>query len=398
MKRLKILLLVVTSTALQVVASDAFGQELGANFNHSPHNIDFEYLGKSTVDWIRTTPRVFQYINGRRDIDSDDGLAKLIEAGERGYRLAFGYRWDFRQHNVRVPPPGSAQESEYFEYARRMLERIGPHVQILKLGNEPTLETLEEDMLPGPDGRIPIVVFTERLLTEVVEPHYARHSDWKRPDVYVGSLVHLYTIKARESACNEALIALAHNNDAIHGLAVNLHIFGLRGIETSFRYIRERMPDKPLIVPEFSLHRLYQQRSNERLGETPAGKAFAEKYKRDPEWKMHEWYTMANTERVSSSEWLDLMLSRPWYPVHYLQSFFKHYRQYGVVLATYPIIQQHVTENAQEDNKLWFLNPIFCPISLQLEADGTYGRNPLAYNDFIDLVEAGRPAQASLKD
>lgn len=387
------LLIIVALSALQFSPVAVHGVELGANFNHAPHHIDFDYLEKSTVDWIRTTPWVFHFLNGRRDIDTDEGLANVVEAGERGHKVAFGYRWDFRRNEMRVPAPGSAEETRLFDYARRMLERIGPHVRIMKLGNEPHLETLEEDLVPGPDGTIPIVVFTERLLTEVVEPHYAKHSSWQRPQVYVGSLVHLYTERAQESPCNEALVALARDNDAIHGLAVNLHIFGLRGIETSFEYIRERMPDKPIIVPEFSLHRMYQQRANERLGETPLGEAFATKYHRDPDWRMHQLYTLATNERITGSELLDLMVSRSWYPAHYLRSFFMYFRQYGVVLATYPILQQHVTENAEEDTRLWFLNPIFCQISLEREEDGTHGKNPLVYNDFIDLVEAGRPAK-----
>lgn len=48
-------------------ASMGCAQEIGANFNHEPEIIDLQYLRKSPVEWIRTTPYIFEYINGQKD-------------------------------------------------------------------------------------------------------------------------------------------------------------------------------------------------------------------------------------------------------------------------------------------------------------------------------------------
>src|SRR5207253_9271573 len=71
-------------------------QEIGANFHHNPEIIDITYLKKTPVEWIRSTPYIFEYINGQRDPEKETSIPKIIEANRARYHVAFATRWDFK--------------------------------------------------------------------------------------------------------------------------------------------------------------------------------------------------------------------------------------------------------------------------------------------------------------
>lgn len=370
-------------------------QEIGANFNHDPELIETGLLKRTPVEWVRTTPYIFEYIRGEKHPETAEGLANVVRAAEAGYKIAFGFRWDFRKYGLRIPAPESAEEARYFEVARSILLRMGPHIATFKLGNEPTLETMDEDMRPDAQGTVPLVRFTERLLTGVIEPHYREHGDWKRPAVYVGSLPALFEPRWQRSPAVRGLIALAQDNDAIEGLSIHLHIATEADMEESFQFVRRLMPSKPIIVPEFSLHRLYTQHLRERLGATPQGAAFAEKYHRSPAMLLHAWYSLANQHQVSSEEWLEMFASRPWFPPHFMRTYYSYFVRHSVKLATYGYVSQYAPRIVPADGMAWFINPILIPKSLPPGPDGAAPANPLWFDDFVDIVNRGRKPPAN---
>lgn len=378
--------MVLLSTGL--MKSEA--QEIGANFNHDPEIIDFEYLQKTPVEWVRTTPYIFEYIRGEKSPETEVGLQKVIEAYQRGYKIAFGFRWDFRKFKLPVPAPGSKEEKQYFDVAWRILERVGPTVKIFKLGNEPNLETLEADLQRNAEGIVPLVRFTERLLTLVVEPYYRKNKKLKRPDIYVGSLPRLFMKVEQERPGVRGLIEMAQRNKSIAGLAVHLHISDSLEMEQAFQYVRSIMPSKPIIIPEYSLFRLYNQHVSDLLGDSEKGKAFADKYGYAYSMKSYEWFSKANSSRVSSTEWNDFFASRTWFPQHFMQTYYRYFQKYGVVQATYGYLSQSAPAKMGPDSPTWFINPIFPMKSLQPQADGSYTPNPLWYDDFVDIVNRGR--------
>lgn len=373
-------------TPLLVLAAAASlqAQQVGANFNHDPELIDVAMLKRTPVEWVRTTPYIFEYIHGEKMPESSQGLANVITAAESGYHIAFGFRWDFRRYKVRIPAPGSAEEARYFDVARRMLARVGRHVEIFKLGNEPSLETLDQDMRPDSSGVVPLVRFTERLLTEVVEPLYRDNPGWKRPAVYTGSLPALFDPAMQASPAVLGLIHMAADNPAIEGLSIHLHIASEADMAESFRFVRGIMPSKPIIVPEFSLHRLYVQHMTEPLG------AFATEYGRDPDMQLHAWYSLANQHQVSPQEWAAMFDSRSWFPRHFLRTYYRHFRRNRVRLATYGYVSQYAPHVVPANGMAWFINPIFIPKSLPPAAGGLAPANPLWFDDFVSIVNLGR--------
>ncbi|MCK0137005.1 hypothetical protein [Arenibacter sp. S6351L] len=368
----------------------ARAQEIGANFNHNPEIINFDYLKKVKVEWIRTTPRIFDYIEGELELKSDTGLQKVIQAGEKGYKIAFGFRWDFKMRNKRLPEPNSEEEKLYFEYARKILQIVGPHIDIFKLGNEPNLETLPEDLLENEEGVVPLVRFTKRQLTEVVEPYFKERDSSNMPNIYIGSFPRLFMKEEQQKIGIRKMIELANNDDKITGLAVHLHISDILQIDQSFEFVRGIMPNKAIIVPEFSFHRLYLTKLSESITVNKKGKAFVRKYGHNPNWKLYQWFGHANTNRVSPEEWKDLFETLDWFPEHNLRAYYDRFRKYGVVLATYPLFQQSCPKNMTPNSPAWFINPVFYQQSLIPQNNGDYTPSPLYYEDFVSLVQRGK--------
>lgn len=375
---------------LLVAGMPVFAQEIGANFNHDPEIIDFNYLKKTPVEWIRITPYIFQYINGAKNAATEPGLGKVIEAKKQGYKVAFGFRWDFRKFGLNIPAPNSTEEKKYFEVATSILDRVGAYLDIFKLGNEPNLETKEEDLQKNSEGIVPLVRFTERLLTEVVEPWYAKHKEVKRPDIYVGSLPRLFMKEEQQKPGVRGLIDLAQHDKRIKGLSVHLHIVDSVEMQEAFTFARSIMPAKPIIIPEFSLFRLYNKHNTDQLGDSPEGIAFAKKFGYAPEMKLYEWYSKANSEQVSAEEWQAMFDSRKWFPQHFLLTYYRYFQKYGVVLATYGYLSQDAPKKMRPDSPTWFINPIFPFKSLKTQSDGVHTANPLWFDDFVSIVKKGK--------
>ena len=371
---------------LGALSNPISAQILGANFNHNAEILDVDYLKKSGASWVRATPRILDYADGKLAIKNDPANDKIIEAGKQGYKVIFGFRWDFAMHKQRIPQPGSPEETRLFDVERQLLDEVGPYIDVFTLGNEPNLETLPDDMIPDAQGHIPLVVFMERQLVMVVEPYFKQRSGKPYPQIFLGSLPALFEKKQQQIPANVALIKMAQNDPRITGFDLHLHILDFNQAAESFAFARAIMPQKPIIVTEFSLHRLFLAHRTDPLNSTPAGVAFAKKYGRDPAMKVYEWCGIANRNRVSPDEWEAMFMSRSWYIPHYLKQFEASFKKNGVTMATYPLFQQSCPENMTPDSPMWFINPIFCQKSLEKQPDGTFSANPLSFDDFKEIA------------
>ena len=79
----------IFTAIIAMLPAVVYAQEIGANFNHDPEIIDLACLKKTPVEWIRTTPYIFQYIQGEKDPATEPGLQKVIDARKAGYKVAF---------------------------------------------------------------------------------------------------------------------------------------------------------------------------------------------------------------------------------------------------------------------------------------------------------------------
>ncbi|TYR37263.1 hypothetical protein FXV77_04420 [Sphingobacterium phlebotomi] len=364
----------------------AFSQQLGLNFNHNPENIDFKYVKKINVEWIRATPRILDYVDGMLVAETDTSLQKIVEAGKIGYRIAFGFRWDFKRRNLTLPEPGSASEAAYFKTVDKIMDRVGAYVDIFKLANEPNLETIDSDLEYNDKGKVPLIVFTERLMNHIIA-YYKNHPTWTLPEIYAGSLPALFEKKQQQTPGVYELIKFAQSRAEVKGLAVHLHIADTLQIPQALDFVRTLMPDKPIIVPEFSLFRLYNKHFGDSIAGNAKGLAFVQKYQLPTHIKIHEWLTLVNTGKIPYQQWEEMFLSQDWYVPNYLHTYYRYFKAYNVVLATYPLFQQGYTKDVKASSDSWFLNPLFLQKSYNLDPFGEYYTNPLSHPDFTKLLE-----------
>ena len=365
---------------------DSYSQQFGLNFNHNPENIDFKYVEKVNVKWLRTTPRILDYVDGKLNAETDTGIQKVVEGGEKGYHIAFGFRWDFKSRNLAMPAPGSLKEAEYFKTVDIILDRVGAHVDIFKLGNEPNLETIESDLQYNQENKVPLVVFTERLMNHVIA-YYKSHPTWKMPEIYAGSLPALFEKKQQQKPGVYELIKFAQNTQEVKGFAVHLHISDTLQIAQALGFVRSIMPEKPIIVPEFSLFRLYNQHFEDKIAGNARGEAFVKKYQLPSNIKIYEWLSLVHSGKVPHQQWEEMFLSQDWYVPHYLDTYYRYFSQYNVVLATYPLLQQGYDKVVTPLSASWFLNPLFLQKSYSLNSAGEYYINTLSFPDFIKRLE-----------
>lgn len=367
-----------------------YGQQLGLNFNHNPENIDFAYVAEIHPDWIRTTPRILDYADGKLDPERSRGLQNVIKAGTAGYKIVFGFRWDFKKRQLRLPAPGSDREVKYFHMVDIILEKVGQYVDIFSLGNEPNLETMQIDLHYNDAHQVPLVVFTRRLMDHVIG-FYENH-DWSLPQIYAGSLPALFEHKQQQTPGVAELIKFAQDTKAVTGLSIHLHIEDSLEIGQALQYVRSIMPDKPIIVPEFSLFRLYNKHFQDRIAASPNGMSFLKKYQLPEDLKVYQWLTMVNNGKIPYEQWAEMFRSQSWYVPHYLNTYFRYFKKYHVVLATYPLLQQGFRKQVTPKTPSWFLNPLYLQKSFGKDTSGHYYVNPLVYDDYLRLLQQGRNA------
>lgn len=382
-KHLNICLIAAILTSISLTA---LSQEYGLNFNHNPENIDFKYVKKVNPKWIRTTPRILDYADGLINPETDTALQKVIEAGQQGYQIVFGFRWDFHKRKLAMPAPGSDRERAYFQVVDKILNRLGPHIAIFSLGNEPNLETIESDLQYNKDHKVPLIVFTERLMHHVID-YYKKHPQWKMPKLYTGSLPALFEKAQQLKPGVYELIKFSQERPEITGLAVHLHIADTLQIEESLKFVRSIMPHKPIIIPEFSLFRLYNKHFGDNIGNSTKGKAYIEKYGLKPDIKVYEWLNKVHAGEIPHEQFGEMFLSQDWYVPNYLNVYHRYYKKYGVVLATYPLVQQGFDHTLIKTSPTWFLNPLFLQKSYALNQNNEYVTNPLSYPDYITLLK-----------
>lgn len=369
--------------------------QLGANYNHDPELIENDMLARAGVRWVRVTPRFHNYLSGRIDPATDEGLQHVIDAKNAGYRVAFGFRFDFRANDERIPLPNSQREREVFDAIGAVLARVGGHLDIFTLGNEPDLETLDQDMVYQDAYQgIPLVVFTKRLLDEVVEPFYDRRPQFFRPKIYGGSTPKPFNTTIQNNQAVLGLMQMTQDDDRIAGYDLHFHITNFDEVDRGFEFVRSIIPDKPFLVTEFSMVHLYKQYISEPLNATEAGAAFAAEYGYDPTWKAYQWYTAVNSNKVTPEEFGAFFDSREWFIDGYLNYYREKFNEYGVYLATFPLIQQSAPLVINPTSPMWFINPVYMQVSLVRQEDGQLSANPLCVNEYLDWASYRLPLGA----
>src|SRR5690606_26494039 len=112
------------------------------------------------------------------------------------------------------------------------------------------------------------------------------------------------------------MIQMANESPAIEGLAIHLHIADTLEIPAAFKFVRQLMPTKPIIVPEFSLFRRYNKHLADSIGSSTEGAAYLTACGLPAGLKVYQWLTKFNNGEIPYDQWEKMYATQSWYIPH----------------------------------------------------------------------------------
>ena len=335
--------------------------ELGANFNEHLDVARLPALDATGVHWIRGFLPAGEFLDGRRTLQRDAGIATFRAAAASGRKLAITIKWDFKRSKWRVPALKSEEEQRAFAWAVAVVRATKP--DLLLLVNEIFIDTEEADLAPGADGAIPMVRFLQRLAA-FIDAAGLKAPSGAPLSVSCGGFTRLDRTEIRNHPVTRALLPWLASSPHLSHVNFHLHHADLTQFESAMKFMHAQMPARPLVVTEFSLVWAYQAHMAERLGIDGAGRAFAEKYRRVPGQTVADYLSAAAREPVTEAELHAFLASRSWFDPQSLEKCCRLMEQQGVTLATYAYLQASSgLERAKSPiggaQPPWRLNPVF---------------------------------------
>lgn len=378
---------------------------LGANYNESADEISAAFLKTNKMPWFRTFIHLPQFLRFSSDgkvldvntdkINSWPGIDSIIAAsnvrvnGEE-LKLILSFKFNFKFREMGTPALGSEEYKIVRNAVRIFLDTkgLGEKVDILVLGNEPMWET--------PDGE-------ENLLYDFTNAIIERAEFWKNDrgwkyDIYVGALNRVNEL--RNNPVRQKIMQIAKENPLVKGLDIHSHAIDMAEGIDDVRHIRQDENfSKEIILTEFSLHRLWVEKKDEKLGNWGANNGYS------AEMKMYEWINIvlqraANGNPVSDQHYMSYFNSRSWYPKGWFGDFFEAFNQYRVHVATYGItrtIQKPVFQ-LNENKPLWVLNAAYNQALFGDDEATVYRMNPMLKNDFLIARNAAYASPGDIFD
>lgn len=358
----------MTSRAIEAASAErGTGLQLGANVNE---NLDWllpSLMDQAHTNWVRGFVPAFQFMHGERSFSTDAGLAALNAAAHSGRHVILSIKWDCkgRDEDGRVPLPNSAKEKQWFKFADNLLNATTGNVSILVLDNELLIDTQKADLEPGVNGQIPMVVFLQRLAAHLAAEHRTGRSGEPLP-IFAGGWTRLDLDRQRTLPATRASIEWVKRDPNIAGADYHLHQPDMRSTEEAMRFMHKQIPNKPLIVTEFSLVWKWKAHVEDRIAATPAGVSFARQYSLPPDITVAEFLTDVFRSPVPQAEWNGFLSSQPWFEPNYLERIAPELQANGVVVATYAFTLDPFTKGGRDrrvdaNTAPWFLNDLFVP-------------------------------------
>ena len=366
------------------------GLQLGANVNEHLDWLLPSLMNQSHTGWVRGFVPAFQFMGGERSFDNDAGLKALNAAARSGRHVILSIKWDCRGRGEegRVPLPGSAKESQWFKFADDLLDATKGNVSILVLDNELLIDTEKPDLEPGLNGQIPMVVFLRRLVAHIAAEHRTA-ADGELLPIFAGGWTRLDLTRQRILPATRASIRWVKDDPNIAGADYHLHEPYMRSSEEAMQFMHSQIPNKPLIVTEFSLVWKWKAHLEDRVAATRAGGRFAHRYGLPSGMTVAEFLNDTFQSPVPQAEWNGFLTSQPWFEPDYLKRIAPELQANGVVVATYAFTLNPFRRPGGRIRQVnasttpWFLNDLFVPTLVSAPSSRRAAVNYGMFNCFV---------------
>lgn len=354
----------------------------GVNLNRHPEDLDISLMNNIGATWMRANADILTYAASSSYSFADWSTFKTAHT-EGKYGIV-NLMWDFERYNERIPVPESAREKELFHYLdTEVLPALLPTADIIVVGNEPFVNTLEADWAYNASFKgIPVVTFYTRVAAHL-EQYLNEHSIRDQKKIYMGAFTRLYsnTMQTGEGkAAVAALLTFADSTPYIDGIDIHTHVVTIEDITASLVFVGT-YSQKPIIDTEYTYVHAQAKFTDQAIGKGDAG-AFAKKYQLNGAMTVTDFMKTAVAHPLPKQEWDDFFRSRPWTIDHFIIKADDIFKQYPVHGATFGFIQTDVNFR----NPLpWYMNSLFIAATIEHLPNGQPQGNYQYLTDFESL-------------
>jgi hypothetical protein len=338
---------------------------LGLNVNADPGDLSDAEIDAVSATWLRA----FLPMTGSDQVAMADrpSLRAVLAAAERGRGTVLSLQFPYSDRPV--PVPGS----EAFEREVRRLDGLLPRVvgvvDVVVVGNEPFLETREEDR---DGGRLND--FYEAVARRVIAVRDERLGPAGRTRLYMGALNRLDR-PGGQSAAVDRWTTFTRDTPGLDGVDIHPHLGEPQDDRHFLDYVLPRLrPDQKFLATEFSLVHLWKRHLDDRVAQQ-----FADRYGSPRGVPVWEVLRSAIDRPFPQQQWDDFLRSSPWFSqqADYLRRQVETFRGTGrLAVATYAAVQDAaMVRDFGPDSMPWLLNSLFCPFTVQRDRGGALGRN-----------------------
>lgn len=338
---------------------------LGANTNENFQWATLAILARTHTTWVRGFFPASEFISGKRSYDTDPGIEALKKAADSGHKIVMSIKWDSTNGNFgRMPTPGSLREKVAFEFVDQLLDSAKGRLSALVVINELSIDTAPADLVPGADGRVPVIVFLRRLVEHLDAENRSATDGGKLP-IFAGGMTRLDLPETQRSIATRLMIRWINNDPKLTGSDFHLHQPSMVTTRSALEFIHRAIPNKRLITTEFSLIFQWQAHLEDNVDRTEKGREFSNAYGLQPGITVAQFLTQVFERPVPVREWHEFLASQPWFDGHYLAEIIPLLQENGVKVATYALTWNpkavHHSRPVTSETTPWFLNPLLVP-------------------------------------
>jgi len=367
-------LLLVACAALVSVPGTALAQgALGANYNEHFEDVDYRDLEKAGARWVRLFVPMPQLDRGA----AEHGAVKtILDASGRGYKTILTLKFPYMRGDF--PKAGTPAFEREIARVDALLPLVMGRVDILVIGNEPYIESREQDR------DLDLNAFYEAMAGRVIAYRAKNCPGTCRTRLYMGALNRL-DLKKNRTESTERWMAFVRATPEIDGVNIHPHVPNIEASRPFLDYILPRMrPEQKFLVTEFSLIWWWQSKMKQ-----PVAPAFADKYRMPRTAQNWQVIQKALEKPFPKPLWDEFLSSSPWFEgrKHYLLNQMGIFRATGrLAVATYGF-KQGISMSAQwgPDKTPWLLNSLYAARTVAPNADGSAAFNYAWIDDFRAL-------------
>ncbi|MFG2827104.1 hypothetical protein ACGFWI_06460 [Streptomyces sp. NPDC048434] len=354
---------------------------LGANFNEDPAHVDKAVLKALGATWVRGFV-LMDTIKDGTDPLQQPAIRKLLEMHGQGFGTILALKFQFSKEHQTVPSPATEEMKAELAAVDKVLQAVLDKVDILTIGNEPFLETHQEERVTK------LNPFYREVAKHVIAYREKRFRNGCRTHLYMGALNRLDDPRMISEA-TRGWIEFVNKTPQLEGLDIHPHVTSAEAAQKYLNYVLPKLHDnKKFLVTEFSLVGYYEKQMTQTIP-TDFVNAYEKEMDITRGMKVWQLLKLAKEQPFTQKQWNDFLRMSPWFESHkhFMRDQVKKYRKTGrLAVATYGVMQaKAMVTNINAGKKPWMLNSLYVNLTVQHDKGDKLPHNYTVFDDFTSL-------------